>query len=276
MRSPFKNRHRHEWLREPHGPPVPGWTVDRHLQLYRAGVFPMGDPFRQPYDGREVQWRRPDERSVFELRPGRGGGLRVPRTVARDVRRQRFRFRTDAAFRDVVLGCAPARSPDDLPWICGRLVKMFVMLHQAGVAHSFEAWRTDPATGADALVGGVYGVSIGGTFFAESMFHAPRDRLPNGDRHPLDGSGASSAALVALAEHLAACGYTLMDIQMTTPHTRRFAPVDLTLSEFLDRVGAEAATPDRWLALGHPSLRYGDEQRTDDAVERTDDDSARR
>jgi leucyl/phenylalanyl-tRNA--protein transferase len=231
-------------MAEPDGEPVSGWTVDRHLALYQRGFFPMGDPLAYPFDGREVRWHQPEVRAVLPLT--NAAGLHVPRTIARELRRSRFDFRTDTAFRDVILGCAQPRGPIDLPWVCGRLVAMFTALHAAGHAHSFEAWRRDPDTGDEALVGGVCGLSIGAAFFAESMFHIPRPRRPDGSRHPLDGTNASSCALVALCQHLDRCGYKLLDIQMTTDHTARFGATDVNADDFLERLAQITESRDCW------------------------------
>lgn len=244
MRSLLPDQLWRQWLAEPDGEPLPGWSVDRHVALYREGWFPMGDPLSYPYDGREVRWFRPDERSVLPLREA--DGLHVPRTVRRELRRERFVFRTDTTFRDVMLGCAQPRGKDDLPWICGRLIRMFTLLHETGVAHSFEAWRHDDDSGEEALVGGIYGLSIGAAFFAESMFHTPRPRRSDGSRHPLDGTNASSCALIALCQHLDRSGYDLLDIQMTTDHTARFGAKEIDAEAFTERLATATEQPERW------------------------------
>ncbi|MCA9283407.1 MAG: hypothetical protein KDA30_15375, partial [Phycisphaerales bacterium] len=100
------------------------------------------------------------------------------------------------------------------------------------MAHSVEAWRTDPDTDKPLLVGGVYGISLNHAFFAESMFHTPQPRLPDGSRHPLDGSGASSVCLVALIQHLHRCGYHFCDTQVITPHVARFGAQSISRDDF--------------------------------------------
>ncbi len=247
MRHAFPQHMLDEYLREPPGPPLPNWSVERHIEAYRHGFFPMADPLAYLWDGREVRWYNADPRAVLPLREEEG--LHVPRTIRKRIRRSDFAFRTDRRFRDVVLACAKPRSADDLPWINGRILKMFTLLHEAGWAHSFEAWRRDPQTGEEALVGGVYGLAIGAAFFAESMFHVPRPRRADGSRHPLDGTDASTTALIALVQHLQASGFSLIDVQMTTAHTERLGATELPRETFLERLADAASAPPRWSGL---------------------------
>ncbi len=222
--------------------PVPGWSVRRHLRAYAAGYFPMADEITG-----EVGWYRPERRAILPVREGEGG-LHVPRRVERHLRQRRFRFRADADFASVIRACAEPRGPGDARWIDERIIAMYEHLHVHGHAHSFEAWRRDPESGEETIVGGIYGLSIGSAFFAESMFHAPRPRRPDGASDPLDGTGASSAALVALCRHLDGCGYTLLDVQIANPHTCRFGVVELADRHFQRLLDAAVAVPDRWRA----------------------------
>lgn len=265
---------------EPFDPrePVPGWTVERHLDAFASGYFPMAishneldligslggtseeawnelaetDP--QPVgidntsrDIGEVHWYMPRYRAVLPLTEQEG--LHVPRTVRKILNQGRFDFRTDTAFEQVVRCCSRSRSSTDRPWIDRRIFAMYQQLHQAGHAHSLEAWRTDPETGEERVVGGVYGLSIGSIFFAESMFHEPRPRRADGSRDPLDGTNASSCALIRLCEHLSACGYTVLDVQMKNDHTERFGVVEMQHQSF-DRLLDQAVRQDEhWMPL---------------------------
>ena len=145
------------------------------LAAYRQGIFPW------PVDGVDLLWWSPDPRAV--LPPD---GLHVSRSLARTLRRGRFRVTIDAAFDDVVAGCAERRGADEATWITPRIREAYARLHRLGWAHSVEVWADG------ALAGGLYGVSIGALFAAESMFHRASD--------------ASKVAVVALAQHARAVG----------------------------------------------------------------------
>ena len=149
---------------------------------------------------------------------------------------------SDACFERVIRACAE-RTDEDGTWIDERIVRWYVALHRAGYAHSVEAWRGDE------LVGGVYGVSIGGAFFGESMFSRPRPRLADGSRDPIDGADASKVALVTLAGHLHACGYTLFDTQFQNDHIAQFGVVEITREAYFERLREACEGPDRWRAI---------------------------
>lgn len=141
-------------------------------------------------------------------------GFRVPRTVARGMRRAGFEIRVDGAFDQVAAACAVR--PGEPPWLTPRLVAAYARLHRLGVAHSVEAWR------GGRLQGGLFGVALGGLFTSESMFH----RAPD----------AGNASLVAAARMLGAAGFTLWDIQMTSPHTERFGALEIGRREYRRRL----------------------------------------
>jgi leucyl/phenylalanyl-tRNA---protein transferase len=169
------------------------------LAAYRGGMFPM--PIR---GGKRVAWWSPDPRGVLPL-----DGLRVTRSLRQSCRR--FEIRVDTAFESVVERCAdPGR---DGGWINHEIVAAYTRLHELGWAHSVEAWSDDR------LVGGLYGVGIGGLFAGESMFHDERD--------------ASKAALVALVGRLRQVGASLLDVQWTTPHLASLGVVDVPRARYL-------------------------------------------
>jgi leucyl/phenylalanyl-tRNA--protein transferase len=236
--------HRHEHESEA--------VVPALLSAYRQGIFPMAEPS----SGR-IRFYTADPRGVMPIAPEHG--FHVPRSVERDLKRRRFILTADLAFERVMRACAPPRRDHDEPWINDELIDWYVALHDAGHAHSVEAWRPDPRTGELVLVGGIYGVSIGAAFFGESMFCAPRPRLPDGSRHPLDGADASKGALVTLARHLHRCGYTLFDIQMVTGHTARFGGHEVSADDYLIMLEPAVEEPDCWramepLGVAHPAL----------------------
>ncbi len=179
-------------------------SVERLLTAYASGVFPWFTKGRTPY------WFSPDPRLV--LRPE---ALHVPRSLARTLRRGAFRFTADQAFERVIAACAATRRPGQRgTWISRAIVEGYTALHRAGFAHSFEAWE------GEALVGGLYGVSLGAAFFGESMFAERPD--------------ASKAAFATAVEALRRRGFRLVDCQVTTEHLLRF--------------GAEEWPRDRYLA----------------------------
>jgi leucyl/phenylalanyl-tRNA--protein transferase len=187
-----------------------------------------------------------DPRGIMPLAPKEG--LHVPASVERVLRSKRFEITSDRDFEGVIRGCAVPRENDGV-WISEQLIQAMCAMYEAGFAHSVEAWRTDPASGDPHLVGGIYGVSIGRLFCAESMFCVPRPRLPDGSRHPLDGTDASKACLVTVIRHLHACGYGLLDIQMVTPHTARFGARNIRRAQYKARTRPLVGSPDAWQPL---------------------------
>ena len=182
------------------------------LEAYRAGLFPM----RVQRRGR-LGWWAPDPRAILPF-----DGLIVSRSLRRSVRR--YEVRVDTAFEAVMLGCADPRRPHG--WIDASFVAAYTRLHALGWAHSIETWRVADDGSAE-LVGGLYGVAIGGFFAAESKFHRATD--------------ASKVAVVALVERLRAAGATLLDVQWLTPHLASLGTVELARAEYLERLGAACA-----------------------------------
>jgi leucyl/phenylalanyl-tRNA--protein transferase len=174
------------------------------VSAYASGWFPMAA------DAGEIRWYSPDPRGIIPL-----DGFHVPSRLARVVRRGTFRVEIDRDFDAVIRACAEAERNDDEPgtWIDEEIVESYGTLHRAGLAHSVETWQ------GDRLVGGLYGVALGGAFFGESMYHHVTD--------------ASKVALVTLIERLRAGGYRLLDIQWLTPHLERFGAVEIPRRTYL-------------------------------------------
>lgn len=180
---------------------------DLLLSAYAGGWFPMaGD------DGR-IRWYSPDPRGIIPL-----DGFHVSRRLARVMRSHLFRIEIDRGFDAVIRACAESGRDADDPgtWIDGEIMDSYVALHRSGFAHSIEAWQGDQ------LVGGLYGVALGGAFFGESMFHTATD--------------ASKVALAALVQHLRARGYQLLDIQWVTDHLVQFGALEISKREYLERL----------------------------------------
>lgn len=182
------------------------------LAAYRRGLFPM--PSGTPGD--PMYWFCPVRRGVLPL-----DGLVVSRSLRRSVRD--VEVRVDTAFAEVVAACADPRRPSG--WIDADIRAAYQRLHELGWAHSVETWRDGR------LVGGLYGVAIGGLFAGESMFHRERD--------------ASKAALVGLVERLRDrhAAVRLVDVQWATPHLETLGVVEVSRTEYLHRLGRALRAP---------------------------------
>lgn len=173
---------------------------------YRAGVFPW------PHRGYPLLWFSPLERAVLEF-----DCLHIPESLAKARRKSSLTFTVDEAFPQVIAYCRQSPRPEqEGTWITSAMARAYLRLHEAGVAHSVEAWDA-----AGNLVGGLYGVDGGGVFSGESMFF----RAPN----------ASKLALLHLIDHLAARGLDFIDIQQLTPHMETLGAREIPRPEFLAR-----------------------------------------
>ncbi len=197
----------------------------RLVAAYAAGIFPWYS------EGQPILWWSPDPRCI--LAPA---GIHVPRSLRKALRSGVFALTLDAAFEEVIRACAKPRKDGGGTWLVPDMVEAYIALHRLGLAHSAEAWHNGE------LAGGVYGVSLGGAFFGESMFH----RVPN----------AGKAALVHLAQSLAASDFTLLDCQQETANLLRFGAACVPRAEFLERLERALEQPTRrgsW-ADGIPGL----------------------
>lgn len=177
------------------------------VSAYSSGWFPMA------VDDGEVRWYSPDPRGVIPL-----DSFHVPSRLARLVRGGKFRVEIDRRFEDVIRACAETerKEEDAGTWISDEILVSYVELHRRGVAHSVETWQDDR------LVGGLYGVALGGAFFGESMFHHVTD--------------ASKVALAALVERLRTRGFRLLDVQWVTPHLERFGAIEIPRADYLKQL----------------------------------------
>ena len=177
------------------------------------------------------------DRRLFLVDPVRRGilpleGLRISRRLARTVRSQRFEIRVDSAFAEVIEACAAPAPARMETWINHAIESLCVELFRRGQAHSVEAWR------GGRLVGGLYGVAVGGAFFGESMFSLQAD--------------ASKVALVHLVARLRAGGFKLLDTQFVTDHLAGFGAVEIDRAEYRRRLESALAAPGRF--AGEPAL----------------------
>ncbi len=168
------------------------------LEAYRMGVFPMADPLGN------LRWFSPDPRGVIPL-----DGFRVPHGLARKLKTRSFEVHVNRAFPAVIHACAERVET----WIDAQIIDAYCELHRRGYAHSVECWREGR------LVGGLYGVAVGGAFFGESMFHRETD--------------ASKVALHALVGRLNDRGFGLLDTQWVTRHLEQFGAVTIPRSDYL-------------------------------------------
>lgn len=173
-------------------------TPEVLLRAYACGIFPMSESADDP----TIFWVEPEQRGIIPL-----DGFRVSSRLARTVRSDVFRVTVNTAFKRTIAGCAAPQPGRDDTWINGRIRDLYTSLHAIGHCHSVEAWDGEE------LVGGLYGVSLGGAFFGESMFHHARD--------------ASKVALVHLVARLIAGGFVLLDTQFVTDHLRTFGAVEV-------------------------------------------------
>ena len=174
------------------------FSVERLMLAYRNGLF--------PWTAKPISWWSPEPRGVIFPEE-----FHISRSLARTLRQKPYTVTVDRAFDQVVAGCASASRPGR--WITSEFIEAYGRLHRAGQAHSVECWRGDD------LVGGIYGVGVGGVFCGESMFHT--------------ADNASKVALVSLMELLVAKGFALLDTQMVTETTLQFGATEIPRSEYL-------------------------------------------
>ena len=179
-------------------------SVDRLLLAYQSGVFPWTvDP---------ISWWSPDPRAILEL-----DQLHIPESLKKVLRKRTFEITIDRAFPEVIEKCATAPGRAET-WITREFIEAYTRLHKRGYAHSLECYQSGE------LVGGIYGVAIGGFFAGESMFHL--------------AANASKVALCHLVQHLRERDFTLFDIQMLTPVTKQLGGITIPRDKYLDRLKA--------------------------------------
>ncbi len=178
-------------------------TPEVLLKAYACGIFPMAESAQDP----TLYWIEPELRGIIPLEQ-----FHVPSRLARTVRSDQFTVRVDQNFDAVIEGCAEPKPGRAHTWINARIRTLYRKLHDIGHCHSVEVYE------GDALVGGLYGVSLGRAFFGESMFHHARD--------------ASKVALVHLVARLRAGGFRLLDTQFVTDHLRTFGAIEIPKREY--------------------------------------------
>ncbi len=195
-------------------------TPDMLLRAYAIGVFPMAEDRDDP----DLFWVDPRQRGVLPL-----DRFHVPRRLQRTVRGNRYTVTFDQAFENVIERCAEATEDRPRTWISDRIATLYTSLFHMGHAHSVECWQDGE------LVGGLYGVTLGGAFFGESMFNRARD--------------ASKVALVHLVARLREAGFVLLDAQFNTDHLSQFGAHEIPRAAYRARL-AEALLIDADFNLG--------------------------
>ncbi len=200
-------------------------TPDLLLRAYRLGLFPMAES----RGSKTLHWLDPETRGVLPL-----DKFHLPRSLMKTLRNGKFTVTADADFPGTIAACAAARENRPETWINPEIERLFIALFHLGFAHSVETWQNG------ALVGGLYGASLGGAFFGESMFSTTTD--------------ASKVALVHLLARLRLGGYTLLDTQFITTHLARFGTVEITRAAYHALLAQAVETPARFIASPDPAV----------------------
>lgn len=192
------------------------------LAAYANGYFPMADTKDSPI----LQWMYPEMRGILPL-----DTFHIPKSLAKFIKKSPFVITTNTAFPQVIRACADVTEVRKETWINEQIIKLYCELWENGYAHSVECWQGSE------LVGGLYGVAIGGAFFGESMFSKT--------------SNASKVALVHLVELLKNAGYTLLDAQFTNEHLKQFGIIEIPRNNYLKKLAqAISITPEKY--FNHP------------------------
>lgn len=202
------------------------------LQAYRTGIFPMAENA----DATELHWYDPPQRTIFPL-----DTFHVPRRLRRTIRQRPYSITGNHAFPAVIAACAQEKSGTtrEETWINPEIIALYTALHRQGSAHSIEAWQNDR------LVGGLYGVHIGGAFFGESMFSTATD--------------ASKICLVYLVAILRRQGFLLLDCQFKNPHLLQFGAQTISRSAYHRQLLTACAVQCAFPAFGGGGAEVGGE-----------------
>ena len=189
-------------------------TADQLVAAYMGGYFPMADPDEDD----QIYWYAPDPRAIIPLED-----FRISRSLRSTLRREQYSVRVNTSFESVIEACADR----DETWISREIRELYLELHSLGVAHSVETWEDEQ------LTGGLYGIAINGLFCGESMFSVKSD--------------ASKVALVSLVKRLRDNQFELLDIQFMTEHLRGFGAIEITKSEYEERLRQALAVQTSWI-----------------------------
>ncbi len=200
-------------------------TPELMLRAYRVGLFPMAET----RDGQRLYWLDPEQRGILPL-----DGFHLSKRLFRTLGGGGFSVTVDRAFASVIAGCAAAAPGRLDTWINTDIERLFLEIHRQGHAHSVECWRDG------VLVGGLYGVSLGGVFFGESMFSVARD--------------ASKVALVHLVARMRLGGYSLLDTQFVTGHLAQFGAIEVPRDAYKAMLASAVVQTAQWLPEPDPAV----------------------
>lgn len=189
-------------------------TIEMLLHGYAMGIFPMA----QSREDQTLHWIDPDDRGILPL-----DKFHVPKSLKKTLRQGKYEIRIDSAFAEVMEGCAGSTPDRPDTWINQTIIDLFVQLRGYGIAHSVETWADGQ------LVGGLYGLALGGAFFGESMFSRATD--------------ASKVALVDLVARLKLGGFILLDTQFVTDHLAQFGAEEIPRRDYLKRLHRATELP---------------------------------
>lgn len=178
-------------------------TPDILIEAYRQGIFPMAET----RESDELFWVEPKNRGILPL-----DGFKISKSLSRTIRQNKFRVTIDTAFPKVIRLCGSKLAGRDETWINDEIIELYTILHEDRIAHSIEVWHLGQ------LVGGLYGLALGGAFFGESKFHLERD--------------ASKVALAFTVARLIVGGFRLFDIQFLTEHLARFGAIEVSRENY--------------------------------------------
>src|SRR5690606_15869347 len=199
-------------------------TPELIIRAYQAGIFPMAEDANSD----DLFWVSPQRRGIIPLE-----AFHVSRSLRKRLRTHPWSIRVDTDFAGVIEGCATAGSARDSTWINPAIRRLYGQLFERGVCHTVEIWDGED------LVGGLYGLSIGGAFFGESMFHRATD--------------ASKVALAHLVERLRAGNYRLLDTQFMTDHLRTFGGIEISREQYELRLAEALRHPGDFTAIDKPA-----------------------
>ena len=203
-------------------------TPELILAAYARGLFPMADHA----EAKEIYWYDPELRGQLPI-----AALHIPKKLRKFLRKSPYHVTFDSAFSDVISGCAASASGREETWINNTIRDVFESLYWAGHAHSVEVWHN-----AD-LVGGLYGLSLGGAFFGESMFST--------------ADNASKVALVYLAAHLHAQGFTILDTQFVNDHLKQFGVYEIPRQDYMEKLSKALALDTQFVPSRGGSSVFG-------------------
>ena len=194
-------------------------TPELIIRAYRAGIFPMSEDA----EDEDLFWVSPEMRGIIPL-----DGFRLSTSLRKAIRKSGFEVRVDTDFAGVIHGCATVGADRDSTWINRTIRQVYGELFRRGVAHTVEVWDGEE------LVGGLYGLAIGGAFFGESMFH----RRTN----------ASKMAMAHLVERLRAGGFVLLDTQFVTDHLASLGGIEIPRNQYEERLAEALQLEGDWSA----------------------------